>query len=653
MCKRLSTVVAVWLGVTGIAWGDDDSGDRPESDDTVVVTGSRTDGLNSTSIIATQLIDRETIARSGASTVADLFKSQAGVSFERSFAGTAIRLQGLSPEHVLILIDGQRVVGRKNGAIDLARYPVDWIERIEIVKGPSSVLYGADAMGGVINLITRRADAPFSSDVYGSYASIGDVDGSGSIGLQKGKLGTRFHGGYHAASAFDLTPQTPSTDGPDRVMVHVGNVTDIDITPDWTVTPRLSYRQEEKRGIAQSAAGAIYDDRNLAEEVQAAVGSDAWLTARDHLRLTLFTTWYRDQFNRDQRQSDAQDSYQDTREVLVQGSIQYDHNFDDQHLSSVGVDILHEEMDSDRLDAGEGERRRLGVFLQDQWTLPTRKYFAIMPGARMDLDSQFGVHPSPRLALRFDPKPGLALRASVGWGYRAPSFKELLMRFENTSAGYVVEGNTELKPETSRNVSAGVDWRISDDVVTSVSAYRNDVNDLIDFGTVDEGGAGSSARYAYINVAEAVTQGGEVNLAADLWTGFTANGGYTFSHTLNVELDRPLEGRPTHRVSGEIQQAVPRTDTSFMLRGSWSSAKAFYFDADGDGEDERMNSSASMLLDARVSQDLGFSRAGLRLFVGVENIRDAGDSDYLPIAPRTYLAGLTGRYPIKLNDGAQ
>ena len=369
--------------------------------------------------------------------------------------------------------------------------------------------------------------------------------------------------------------------------------------------------------------------------------------------VTLFTTWYRDQYDRDQRQSDAQDAYEDTRETLLQGSIQYDHNFDDQHLSSVGVDVLREEMDSDRLDAGQGNRRRLGVFLQDQWTLPTRKYFAIMPGARVDFDSQFGVHPSPRLALRFDPTPDLALRTSVGWGYRAPSFKELLMRFENTSVGYVVEGNTELKPETSRNVSAGVDWRITDDFVTSVSAYRNDVNDLIDSGMVDEGGAGSPARYAFINVDKAVTQGGEVNLAADLWTGFTATGGYTFSHTLNVELDRPLEGRPTHRVSGEILQAVPQTDTSFMLRGSWSSARAFFFDTDGDGEDERINSPTSTILDGRVSQDLGFSRTGLRLFVGVENILSDGDSDYLPIAPRTYLAGLTGRYPIKSTDGAR
>ena len=646
-------VVAMWFAFVGIAWGDDASDDVSASNDTVVVTGSRTDGLHKDSVIATQVIDRETILRSGASTVADVFRSQPGVSFERSFAGTAIRLQGLNPEHVLILVDGQRIVGRKNGAIDLARYPVDWIERIEIVKGPSSVLYGADAMGGVINLITRRADAPFSSDVYASYSPAGHVDGSGSVAAQVRQTGSRFHGGAHTVSRYDRDSSTPTTDGPDKAMVHVGNVTDVQITQDWQVTSRISYRQEEKSGVSQSGSGAVFDDRNLAEELQAAIGSDAWLTGKDHLRITLFSTWYRDQFDRNQRKSDAQNSYQDTRELLSQASIQYDRNFADAHITSVGVDVLHEEMDSDRLDSGQGSRRRVGVFLQDQWTLPTKSLFTVMPGARIDIDSQFGVHPSPRLALRFDPVSDVALRASVGWGYRAPSFKELLMRFENSSRGYVVEGNTALKPETSRNVSAGVDWQTSDAVGLSISGYRNDVDDLIDYGTLDEGGAGSSIRYGYINVAEAVTQGGELNLIADAWTGFTASAGYSFSHTLNVEQDRPLEGRPVHRVSGEMVQRFEATGSQASLRGSWSSAKAFFVDADGDGQDERLNSPPATLLDAKISQDIGLSRAGLRLFVGVDNILNEGDPDFLPVPPRTYFLGLTGRYPIQPSAGAQ
>lgn len=170
--------------------GDSDereaSGESDAPDDEIVVTGSRTETSRKDSVVSTQVIGRTDIENSGASTVADLLDAQPGVTLERSFAGTSVRLQGLSPEHTLVLVDGQRVIGRKNGAIDMNRYPIEWIERIEIVKGPSSVLYGSDALGGVINIITRRADGPFSADAYASYGTLDEIDASASTASRPG-----------------------------------------------------------------------------------------------------------------------------------------------------------------------------------------------------------------------------------------------------------------------------------------------------------------------------------------------------------------------------------------------------------------------------------------------------------------------------------
>ena len=627
----------------GSAWADTD--DEADSDDTVVVTASRTDSLRKDSVVTTLVIDREAIERSGASTVADLFRAQPGVSTERSFAGTSVRLQGLNPEHVLILIDGQRVVGRKNGAIDMSRYPVDWIERVEIVKGPSSVLYGADAMGGVINLITRRADGPFSADVYTSYGTPENLDASGSVAVQRDHVGTRAHGGFHSTSGYDLDPSTLTTDGPARSMFHVGSVSEISLSSDWTLTPRVAYRQQDSSGISESDSGAVFDERNLSEEIQAALGSDTWFSSESRLRLTVFTTWYRDQFDRDQRKSEALDSYNDTRELLIQGSAQYDHIFGEQHLATAGVDVLSEAMESDRLASGSGDRKRIGVFLQDQWTVPGKKRLMILPGARIDFDSQFGIHPTPRIALRYDPHPNWALRGGFGWGYRAPSFKELLMRFENPSAGYVVEGNTKLRPETSRNVNLGVDWSATQKIALSLSGFRNDVRDLIDFGTEPTEATNSTALFSYINVAEAVTQGGEASVYADLWSGFTLTTGYALLDTLNVQENRPLEGRSVHQITSEWYQYIEPTGTALSAKGSWNSPKTFFIDTDGDEKEERLKSQSSTLLDARLSQDIDFRHAGFRLFVGVENILDTGDPDYLPIPPRTIYFGLMGRTP--------
>jgi outer membrane receptor for ferrienterochelin and colicins len=191
--------LAIWLSTPSAAHAEDrgeDSDSSDDSDEEIVVTGTRTETTRKESVVATQVIDRTDIETSGASTVADLLESQPGVSLQRTFAGTSIQLQGMNPEHTLILVDGQRIAGRKNGAIDMSRYPVDWIERIEIVKGPSSALYGSEAMGGVINIITRKADKPFSVDAWGSYGTPADIDGSASLAVVKDGTSARLHGGH-------------------------------------------------------------------------------------------------------------------------------------------------------------------------------------------------------------------------------------------------------------------------------------------------------------------------------------------------------------------------------------------------------------------------------------------------------------------------
>ena len=642
----LSLAVAVPYAHAADEVNDDQSTARAEEthNEEVVVTATRTESQQGKSIVATQVISRSEIETSGASTVADLFSAQAGVSLERSFAGTAIRLQGLNPEHVLVLIDGQRVVGRKNGAIDLDRYPVDWIERVEIVKGPSSVLYGSDAMGGVINIITRRADGPLSADLYGSYGMPEALDTSASISTQQGGVGSRVHGGYHTTSGYDLDPATLATNAPAREMFHAGSISDIELSPDWRITPRVAYRQQDSRGVSESGSGAVFDDRNLSEEVQGALLSDTLISKDARLRVTGFATWYRDQFYSNQRDSDALDSYQDTQEFLVQGVVQYDHALGQAHLATAGVDVLAEQMDSDRLEAGDGDRERVGVFAQDQWTLPWDQRLSLLPGFRVDLDSQFGVYPTPRLALRFEASQAVVLRAGLGWGYRAPSFKELLLRFENTSAGYVVEGSPDLSPETSRNVNLGLDWNVSDALWMSISGYRNDVRDLIGFGTLEDGIAGSPTRFAYINIAEAVTQGGEASINSDPIEGLSVGASYALTATLDVQNDRPLEGRPLHQVSGRVHQEFAAWGTSFTARGIWNGPRHYFEDRNGDGLEDQITTNPSTVVDVRMSQDLDLKGVGLRLFVGAENVMDTGDAEYLLLAPRTIYAGLIGRY---------
>ena len=615
-----------------------------ESDEEIVVTGSRTQTTRAESVVTTLVVSRRDIEESGATTVAEALQAQPGVVLERSYAGTSVRLQGLNPEHTLVLVDGQRVSGRKAGQIDLSRYPVDWVERIEIVKGPTSVLYGSDAMGGVVNLITRKADGPFSADVYSSYGSLNAFDLSAGVATEAKGVGVRAHGGYHTTDSFDRNESTLTTDGPARTSVSAGAISTVTLAPDWTVTPRVYYRQQDSQGISETGSGAIFDQRNLTEEVQGAVATSGSFTGTDRLQATGFSTWYRDQYSSNQRNSSALDSYQDTTELSLQGAIQYDRLIGENNRATIGVDTLAESMESDRLATGEGERTRVGVFAQDEWTVTQARRLTIMPGGRFDSDSQFGTHATPSIALRYDPLPTIAIRGGYGWGYRAPVFKELLMRFENRSANYVVEGNKALKPERSRNAHLGIDWIVSRSLWTSISAYRNDVVDLIGFGTLAASEDGSPTRYGYINVAEAVTQGGEINVEARLWAGLDLAAGYALNDTLDVANDRPLEGRSLHRVTAQLRQVIEATGTTATARLSWNGPKAYFVDIDDDDVEERVESDATTILDLRIFQDLVENRAGLRLFVGADNFLNTGDSEYFPLPPRTFFAGLTGRF---------
>tara|TARA_R110002096_G_scaffold436100_1_gene667722 strand:- start:91856 stop:92449 length:594 start_codon:yes stop_codon:yes gene_type:complete len=132
--------------------------------ETIVVTGSRREQTLGDSVVATEVVTRREIEDSGAQNLGQLLGSQPGLEVVQGLRGQEVRMQGLSPDYVLILIDGQRTLGRVDGAINLSRMATGDIERIEIVKGPSSSLYGSDALAGVINIITHKGKDRVSTE---------------------------------------------------------------------------------------------------------------------------------------------------------------------------------------------------------------------------------------------------------------------------------------------------------------------------------------------------------------------------------------------------------------------------------------------------------------------------------------------------------
>ena len=604
----------------------------------VVVIGTRTEVPLADSPARVEVVSREEVESSGARDATELIEERPGIVVTRTFRGDAIQMDGLDPEYTLVLVDGDRVPGRIGGAVDLGRYGVESIERIEILRGSGSALYGSDAIAGVVNIVTRRPREPLELSGGATYGWFGGhaVDATALAGARLSPFTIRLSGGYHFADPFDRDGADLATTGSARDQWSIGGRADVELMPGMLLEGRVEYLSRVLRGVDTNAAGAIFDRTQQAEQLVASVAER--LRAGSHTDVTARFTYslFREQYLYDQRGGQALDDYQDNREHLGQITLQLDHSIGD-HRLSFGYEQLIQELESDRL-VSVGRRTRLSPFAQEDWTILDDDVLLVaVVGARLDIDSQFGDQLSPRIGLRFDPVPQLTLRASFGMGFRAPSFQELLLRFENPGVGYVVAGNPSLSAERSYGTRVDADWQPLAELGLGASFYRNDLTDMITTVTESEDGAAGTL-FSYANIAAAYTQGLETRATLTPITGLRAQLGYVLTDTRDEALGRPLEGRALHRWTLSVRLAHRETGLSGTLRTAVTGDRVYFEDRDGDGAEDPLVMGPMVQTDLRVGLTL---LDHLELYAGVDNLIDAGDA-FFALRPRTLYAGARG-----------
>ncbi len=635
--------LAVWLGPARLQAQDATADGPPPTDDVhqveaVVVTGSRTERPLGEAPVATEVISREQIAESGARDLAELLEDRAGLYLPRTVTGAGPQLQGLPSDYTLILVDGVRVPGRVNGVIDLGRFASENIERVEIVRGAGSALYGSDAIAGVINIITRKADRPLELTGSASLGPYGRMDVTGGVGTEQRGWSARVSGGRHASDGYDLNPSDAATTQSAFEQYDVAQRSEIIAGHGFKIGSTTEYVRRDRQGVDLGAGGAVFDRNNLTQTVQ--VGLTPELRFGEN-KLALRGSYgaFRDEFELDQRLSDALDERQDTREQLVQLGAQLD-TLLATHLLTAGAEGSFETLSTERLNA-RGERSRLGLYAQDEWTLLEGPLLVFLPGVRLDVDSQFGVAPTPRAALRFDPVEEVTLRASYGWGFKAPDFRELYLLFENPSAGYLVEGNTELSPERSQNIGASVEVRPHRSVWLSLQGFYNFLEDRIDTVLTPATDVGPQ-RFRYRNVSSAISRGVMASLSVSPLAGLKLDLGYELTDARTTGGgDRRLSGLPAQRATAGLRYRAPSIGFETTWRGSFVGTRPFYQDVDGDGDEEQRDAYGYASVDVRVAQRIGY---GFTSYLMGENLFDAGDAEFLALQPRTFSGGLEFRY---------
>lgn len=505
----------------------------------VVVTATRVPTAEREIGSSMTVITEEEIKAKGYTTVRDVLKGTLGldvVSPGGPGAQTSVFLRGANSYHTLVLIDGMEAMDPSGTQrlFNFANLTVNNIERIEIVRGPQSVLYGADAMGGVINIITRRGKKE-------PYVYLGAEGGSYSTARQFAGVGAA---NEWADFSFDFSHIR--TEGVSAADTGLGN-SENDPWENYTVSSRLGITPTD--WLDMGVSFRFHDGMTELDYVYESVFPWTLHTdppdyhvdkqevfVRPYARVTLFDGLWEQTFayGFTTHQTDYEDHPYggDSKYDGEKHEVSWQHNLylHKTNTLTLGFEYEQEAMESTYLDHQFADTYSL--FAQDQIKLFDISYTTL--GVRWDHHKEFGDATTFRLtqAFVFD-KIGTTVKGSVGTGFRAPSLYEL---YAPPSWGMPV-GNPNLDPEESIGWDVGVEQALFDDLLTvGATFFFNDFEDLIDYDWT----------LGYVNIDEAETYGVESFIEIRPFKDLSTRVMYTYTHTDDAE-GKPLLRRPIHK----------------------------------------------------------------------------------------------------------
>ncbi|MCE5232609.1 MAG: TonB-dependent receptor [Mizugakiibacter sp.] len=484
----------------------------------VVVTASRVATTVDAALADVSVITRADIEASGAPDLYDLLRMQAGVDIARAGGPgqqAAVFLRGTNSNHVLVLVDGVRVASANTGGLDWSQLPLHAIERVEIVRGPRASYWGSDAIGGVIQIFTRKLDGPRAAVQYGSYRDAAGSAGIGRWGEQGGfsvQAGLRHVGGFSAQNPQGFS-FNPDDDGyRSRNLAARGAY-------------RLGAQTLSATLLRNDSDNAFDQGRTHVVEQSAGVGLDGALaegwTHRLSLGLAHDSLLTPDFFSllKSHRESLTwQNTFALGAQQRLIAGLEYVEEHGESRDTFAGSTLYADSRHNAAAFTGwQGGAGRL------DWEL----------AARRDQNSEFGGATTGSAALGLRLADWARVTGSWGRAFRGPNLNEQF------SPGYggLFAGNPALKPERSRSGELALELTPTPALRAKLAAYRTDVSDLIDF---------TGPAFRAENTARARIDGVEADLDwhAGAWA---ASANATWQDPRDARTDAPLLRRPRHK----------------------------------------------------------------------------------------------------------
>lgn len=516
----------------------------------VVVTGTRTPKFLKDTPIQTRVITSREIEKTDATNIQDLLQQELpGVEFSYAMnQQTHLNFSGFGGQGVLFLIDGERLAGETMDDVDFTRLNMDNVERIEIVKGAASALYGSNATGGVINIITKKTDKPWTLNVNGRLARHNEQRYGASFGLNGKRLCNMFTANYTDVDNFDVhSAANPVT----RIISTVYGDRTLNLKDQLVWSPSRNVEIGGRVGYFFRQTTRTAEQPERYRDFSGGLRIDWTLSDHDMLQ----ANYAFDQYDKSDYQKLRKLDIRDYSNVRNMFRLLYNHTFGSGDILTAGADFMHDYLFNTNLDNTERKQDSFDFFMQYDWRI-SQKLEAV-GAVRYDYFSDGGESRlTPKLNLCYKPVRNLSLRAGYGMGFRAPTLKEKYYDFDMAGI-WIVEGNAALKSEISHNLNLSAEY-VKGHYNLTASAYYNKVENKLATGAPYFRTPSDKLPYLpYTNLDGYSVYGGEIGVQARWDNGMSAR--FTYAYT-KEELPTDKQGNAVNN------QYIPARRHSLNVR---------------------------------------------------------------------------------------
>ena len=599
--------------------------------DEVIVTATRTIRQLSSVPLPVTLISKKQIQKTGVIRLDEILNEQTGiitVADESGFNG--VQIQGIASDYILILINGVPLVGRSAGNFDLSRLTVGNIKQIEVVKGPSSSLYGSEALGGVINIITENPD---DEDIHGNvsyrFASFNTHDANVNMEQKLEKFGYSIFANTLHSDGYDLRPEVAGqTVSPFNNYTFNGQVF-YDFSDGFKLfTSGRYYQQDQEASLV--VGDEMFEGSSDIKEGNVHVRLDNAIDSKLRFQYEFYYTNYKASEFLGSPISDAVLSQTGFDQKLLRPEVRATYSFKPKSDLTVGVGYNSENLDRTFFDEKVNFDSQ---YVYAQYDFYPWEELNLILGARFDNHSEYQSQFSPKTAINYKLSDAISLKGSVGYGFKAPDFRQLYFDFTNSAVGYTVLGynvaiekvreleaqgqierllfdvadlENPLEAESSIGYNLGASY-IKGKIRFNANLFRNDFKNLIDTRAIARKTNGQNV-FSYTNFDEIYTSGLEFDANFKVTENINFSGGYQLLFAKDkqkkVALERGeifardpnslqtvalnnsdyfgLVNRSRHTANFKVFYDIPKWNFNMNLRVNYRS-KYGLFDGNGNG----------------------------------------------------------------------